>query len=127
MFDSPLATPETILVVNDDTKALADVSLIFRNGGLTVLSSASPEAALKISQEYVGTIDLLVIAVQMPGMSGPDLAERLIEQREALRVSLLDGYGDGEVLLLNYNWKITKRRSVAHVLRENVKEIVHSR
>ena len=127
MFDAPLATPETILVVNDNPGVLADVSLIFRNGGLTVLSAASPEAALEISQEYVGTIDLLVIAVQMPGMSGPDLAERLIEQREALRVSLLDGYGDGEVLLLNYNWKITKQGSMAHVLRENVKEIVHSR
>src|ERR1700685_997511 len=124
MFDAPLATPETILVVNDNPGVLADVSLILTNGGLTVLSASSPEAALKISEEYVGTIHLLVTAVQMPGMSGPDLAKRLIGQRKSLRVIMLDGYGNGELLLLNYGWNIVKRPSVAQVLREKVNEIL---
>ena len=61
----------------------------------------------------------------MPGMSGPDLANKLIEKRTDLRVMCMTGYTDGDLLLLNYGWHLIKKPFVATLLREKVEAILH--
>jgi len=122
----PGSAPETVLVVDGTPSVLAEVSLILKTSGFRVLSASSPEEALQISLDVSGTIDLLLTEVMMPGMSGPDLARRLTKQRTKLRVMMMTGYADGELLLLNYGWHMIEKQSIAKVLSEKVKAILHS-
>jgi YesN/AraC family two-component response regulator len=57
-----------------------------------VLQAANGTEALRVSNEHRGRIDLLLTDVLMPGMDGPELAERVAEQRPATRVLLMSGY-----------------------------------
>jgi DNA-binding NtrC family response regulator len=82
---------ETVLVVedNDAVRTLARRSLQQR--GYTVIEARSAEQAL----EWIGRgrrPDLLVTDVVMPGVSGPELAARLIEQHPQMRVLYMSGY-----------------------------------
>ncbi len=82
----------TILVAEDEdgVRQLAVQSLERR--GYRVLAAASGEEALKAAGAYDGTIHLLISDVVMPGMKGPELADRLRAMRPGIRVLLMSGY-----------------------------------
>ncbi|HYB95980.1 MAG TPA: ATP-binding protein [Vicinamibacterales bacterium] len=83
---------ETVLVAEDEESVrLLTVQSLERHG-YRVLAADSGEAALKIASTFDGTIDLLVSDVVMPGMKGPELAERLRAMRPGVRVLLMSGY-----------------------------------
>jgi signal transduction histidine kinase/CheY-like chemotaxis protein len=80
-----------ILVV-DDCADLAEVTGdILRTCGFDVQVTHSPAAAL--DGEYA--VDLLVTDVMMPGMSGPELAERMRRRLPGLPVVYMSGYLPG--------------------------------
>jgi two-component system, cell cycle sensor histidine kinase and response regulator CckA len=117
---------ETILVVNESASVLAEVSLLLKNTGFTVLSASTPAEAIKLSADFDGSIDLLLTSVMMPGMSGPDLAKQLIKKRMKLRVMMMTGYDDGKLLVLNYGWQLVAKTAIGKVLREKVNAVLHS-
>ena len=82
----------TVLVAEDEdgVRQLAVESLERR--GYRVLAAASGEEALKMAGAYDGTIHLLISDVVMPGMKGPELADRLRALRPGVRVLLISGY-----------------------------------
>jgi len=84
---------ETILLVEDDPalRGLAKTGL--QNFGYRVLEAASGPDALAIWAETSNPIDLLLTDLVMPGgMSGKDLAARLIQRKPHLRVLFTSGY-----------------------------------
>jgi len=84
--------PATVLVAEDEAnvRALAVETLARR--GYRVLSAASGEDALKVAGAFDGTIHLLISDVVMPGMKGPELADRFRAMRPGMRVLLISGY-----------------------------------
>jgi len=82
----------TVLVAEDEdgVRELAVETLERR--GYRVLVASSGEEALKIAHAYDGTIHLLISDVVMPGMKGPELADRLRVLRPGVRVLLMSGY-----------------------------------
>jgi len=123
---SPITHLETLLVVSNTASVLADVSFILNDDGFTVLSASTPEEAIRISENTTGPIDLLLTEAMMPGMSGPDLARKLMQQRQQLPVLMMTGYANGELLILNHGWHMVKAPSVAKVLRDTVNATLHS-
>ena len=90
--------PPTILLV-DDEDLLRDVAkTILRGHGYTVLEAKDGNDCLKIAQEYTGPIHLLVIDMFMPGMSGREVADRLVTLRERTRVLYMSGYPNEAIL-----------------------------
>jgi signal transduction histidine kinase/CheY-like chemotaxis protein/sensor domain CHASE-containing protein len=83
---------ETILLAEDEegVRQLAVESLERR--GYRVLAAASAENALKLASSHDGTIHLLITDVVMPGIKGPELADRLRAMRPGIRVLLISGY-----------------------------------
>jgi len=51
-----------------------------------VLRAASGEEALQVAQAHQGSIALALVDVIMPGMSGPEVAQRLHAARPDLKV-----------------------------------------
>jgi CheY-like chemotaxis protein len=117
---------KTVLVVNDSSGVLAVISSILRNSGFTVLAASTTEAAIQISLEFPGNIHLLLTEAMMPGMSGPDLAAYLRTSRTNLRVMMMKGYANGDLLVLNYGWLFARQPSVAKILTDLVNDIVSS-
>ena len=81
----------TILVVDDDLGLCHLIRLMLQQYGYTVLSALHGEAALLISQEHRGPVDLLLADIAMIGMSGPQLAQCLRETRPTLRLLFMSG------------------------------------
>ena len=80
----------TILLVEDNEMLRCMVRDLLTNYGFGVIEAESPEQAL---QMVAGRdIDLLVTDVVMPGLSGPELHERLQKQYPGLIVLFMSGY-----------------------------------
>jgi PAS domain S-box-containing protein len=88
---------ETILLAEDEAPVRGLAREVLQMLGYTVLEAASGEEALQRCQQHAGPVHLLVTDVVMPGMSGPELAERLASTSSALKVLYLTGYADDAV------------------------------
>lgn len=84
----------TVLLVEDEDMVREVTLKILRRGGYDVLTASGPEDALRIAREYDAPIHLLLTDVVMPGMKGPELADRLRGMRPAVRVLYMSGYAE---------------------------------
>jgi two-component system cell cycle sensor histidine kinase/response regulator CckA len=90
---------ETVLMVEDDETVGRVTRSMLSDLGYDVLAAAQGEEALEIAAHHPRPIDLLLTDVVMPGMRGPEVANRLLAIRPETRVVFMSGYA--EELLLN--------------------------
>jgi two-component system cell cycle sensor histidine kinase/response regulator CckA len=90
--ERPTGGTEVVLLVEDDDEVRALAGTILTQGGYTVLSAPDGKAALDLAAA-AGSIALLITDLMMPGLRGPELAERLIALRPGLRVLYISGFG----------------------------------
>jgi two-component system cell cycle sensor histidine kinase/response regulator CckA len=83
---------ETILVADDTPDVLLLVRDILEARGYTVLTANDGEEALRLAEAYTGLIHALLSDVVMPGLNGPELAERLTGTRSETKVIFMSGY-----------------------------------
>jgi PAS domain S-box-containing protein len=88
----PQAQGETILIVEDEIAILRLGQTILERLGYTVLTAASPGAALQQAEAYKGTIDLLITDVVMPEMNGRDLSGLMKKRHPDIRILFMSGY-----------------------------------
>ena len=82
----------TILVVEDEEGIREVVVHTLRECGYTVLEASDAKNALPLGEHYDGRIDLLLTDVVMPGMSGPEVASKVLATRPGLPVLYISGY-----------------------------------
>jgi two-component system cell cycle sensor histidine kinase/response regulator CckA len=85
---------ETILLVEDHQAVLDLAQQILEERGYRVLTARNGREALELVALRSRPIDLLVTDVIMPGMTGRELAERLLSGFSDLRVLYMSGYAD---------------------------------
>jgi CheY-like chemotaxis protein len=93
---APLATEghETLLLV-EDNDAIREISArALRRRGYTVFEARNAEEAIEWSATGGRRAEILITDVVMPGLSGPNLAARLMQQNPELRVLYMSGYTD---------------------------------
>ena len=88
---------ETVLLVEDEAAVRDLARQILELGGYTVLEAGHGDEALLLSEQQ-GPIHLLMTDVIMPGMSGPELAERLVKQHPEMKVLYVSGYTDEAIV-----------------------------
>jgi len=112
---------ETILVVEDEPVLRDLAQLILQEHGYYILTAASGVEALVVWEKHQGTIDLLLTDVVMPeGISGKELADRLLVQQPKLKVLFTSGYTVEELVKdgTRFLQKPYSRYSLAQAVRE---------
>ena len=89
---------ETILLVEDEEMVRRYTQTVLENNGYTVITApGGSESLAAIALQKCG-VDLLVTDVVMPGMSGKELAEKLLGACPTVKVLFLSGYAENAVV-----------------------------
>jgi signal transduction histidine kinase/HAMP domain-containing protein/ActR/RegA family two-component response regulator len=100
--DSPVAQvrggKETILIVEDEPVLRDLAHVILQECGYRVLEAASGPEALEVWKHHRDSIDLVLTDMVMPqGISGVDLAHKLLEAKPTLKLIFASGYSMDDV------------------------------
>ena len=83
----------------DPHPGLRELTRIFLESyGYRVLSAGSAEQAVEVSDQFGEPIHLLLTDVIMPGISGRQLAEKILTKRPKTRILYMTGYTDDMVV-----------------------------
>jgi CheY-like chemotaxis protein len=89
---------ETILIVEDEEILREMANEILQNYGYNILEASSGREAFDVWNRHTDEIHLLLTDMVMPeGISGVQLAERLLTDRPDLKIILTSGYSSNEV------------------------------
>jgi len=89
---------ETVLLVEDEESVRELVRETLKTRGYRVIEASDGIAAMRVSEEYQGNIEILITDVVMPGMSGRELAKRVAAARPNIRVLYLSGYTEDAII-----------------------------
>jgi PAS domain S-box-containing protein len=87
----------TLLVVEDADGLRQLTKRLLEREGYTVLVAANAEEAVQVFDQNP-EVEVLLTDVVMPGASGPELNEWLIERRPTLKVIYMSGYTDEAIV-----------------------------
>jgi len=79
-----------ILIIDDDVSIRHMLGRVLLGEGYTVVAAANGEAGLKIAEK--GGIDLILLDLKMPGMSGQETLKVLSAQRPGLPVIIISAF-----------------------------------
>ncbi len=132
LMTTPTATrgSETVLVVEDELVLREMARDFLIDCGYRILEASSGRQALQVWGKHRSEIDLLLTDMKMPeGISGMELAEKMLAEQPALRVIFTSGYSDdivsGEILERNHARFLPKPYSysdLTRIVRESLNE-----
>jgi two-component system cell cycle sensor histidine kinase/response regulator CckA len=87
-------TKPAILLVEDEDAVRRVISRMLSGRGYTVFESHRADDGLQVFLAHAQAIDLAIIDMVMPGMSGLDLASELSRLRPDIKVLYISGYSE---------------------------------
>ena len=87
----PITATRSVLVVADDPGVRALVARILRRDGAEVAVASGGREALRSLADGRARPTILVTDIEMPGMSGIELAARVVALRPGIRVVMMTG------------------------------------
>jgi two-component system, cell cycle sensor histidine kinase and response regulator CckA len=96
---------------------------LLKQGGYDLLVVEDGQQALQKSEEHKGRIDILVADIQMPGMTGADLAREIRRTRQDLRIMLLSPSVQG-LLVLDSTWHFLQKPFLPKSLLERIVDVI---
>jgi len=91
------AGEESVLLVEDDEAVRRLARDVLRLRGYAVTEARDGEEAVRIAEGWAEPLDLLITDLVMPGISGRELAARLVSRWPGLRVLFISGYTDDAI------------------------------
>jgi len=92
---------KTILFADDDGHLQKFVAALLKRCGYKVIVAANGKDALQKARGFDGVIHLLLSDVDMPGMTGIELAIQLNQERPDTKILLISGLPTGMLVLNN--------------------------
>ena len=121
---------ETILLVEDEPAILDITAQMLEQQGYTVLTAATPGAAIRLARDHSGGIDLLLTDIVMPEMNGRDLARRLLSLYPNLKRLFMSGYTASVIAhqgVLDAGVHFIQKPFTLHILAEKIRAALDSR
>jgi CheY-like chemotaxis protein len=89
---------EVVLLVEDEDAVRSLVRGLLRSRGYTVLEASNAAEAVRISNDFVGPIHILLTDVVMPEVSGRELADQLRQTRRDMTLLYMSGYTEDTIV-----------------------------
>jgi two-component system cell cycle sensor histidine kinase/response regulator CckA len=86
----------TILVIDDEEEVREVVEEVLQSRGVHVLSAADGSAAVELFRRHGPRIDVVLLDMNMPGMSGEAVFQELVNIRPDVKILLSTGYSEQE-------------------------------
>ena len=102
---------ETVLLVEDEDTLRNVTTQVLESCGYRVLAARNVKTAMKIFALHRGRINLLLTDLDLEGDNGADLAENLSASDPRLKVILMSGYSEREMVGTNSaipTWRISR-------------------
>ncbi|MBS2018706.1 MAG: response regulator [Deltaproteobacteria bacterium] len=102
-FPRKLLTPNrykddrAILLVDDDAGVRESMKRVLQQAGYRVLTAANAVEALNTVSRVAAQISLVILDVMMPGMTGPELAQKLLTMNLHAKVLFVSGYAPNDI------------------------------
>ena len=113
----------TILLAEDEVIFRDPLRKILERSGFSVHVAKDGCEALRIAREHLDRIDLLISDVQMPGMTGTDLATMLRFSKTELKVLLISA-DPRRTVALDPGWMFLQKPFLSKVIVEKIHEIL---
>ena len=88
----------TILVVDDEEIVRRTATSALERAGYTVLQASNGQEALAVYEQQPGSIDLVLLDMTMPVMSGEETLQALRKRYPHVKVILSSGYNEVEAI-----------------------------
>ena len=119
----PANSEKTILFADDDGQVQKFVSELLHRSGYKVILACDGNDALQKARDFQGIIHLLLSDVQMPGMTGIELAIQVNQERPDTKILLISGLDSG-MLVLNNGWQFLPKPFLADMLRDRIRDFL---
>ena len=86
-----------VLVVEDDASLRRLVVMLLQRNGLATIDAGTAAEGLALVRDRNGAVDLAILDLIMPGMSGLDLAGDFGREYPDLKILYISGYADSVV------------------------------
>ena len=113
----------TILFADDNGTLQTVVAEMLQRCGYHVLVAKNGNEALQKAREFDGVIHLLLSDVDMPGMTGIELAIQLNQERPDTKILLISGLAAG-LLVLNNSWQFLPKPFMSDMLRDRIRDFL---
>ena len=121
---------EVVLLVEDEDNIREPAVEILESKGYQVLSAPDAVQALAVADGHRGPIHILVTDVVMPGLSGNQLAQRLLHRRPEIQVLYISGYPEDSIShhgVLNADQHFLQKPFPPGQFLEKVREVLDAR
>jgi DNA-binding NtrC family response regulator len=116
---------ETILIVDDEPVLRSMAEIMLTRYGYQAITVGRGEEVLRVlDQQPHLRIDLAVLDVVMPDMSGPELAVEIQRMRPGLRILFITGYPDQYAALAERNFPVLTKPFTSVRLIRKVREVL---
>lgn len=110
----------TILLAEDESSLRQMLGLILQAAGYRLVVAEDGRQAIQLAREHAGRIDLLLSDIEMPGLTGPDVAQELLRTRPNLKVMLMSGCSSA-LGVLEQGWRFLQKPFAPHLLLEEIR------
>lgn len=128
LSQTPIGGSETVLLVEDESSVRELVRETLTSRGYKVIEAEDGLAGMKLTETFVGNIDILITDLVMPGMSGRELAQRVAAARPSIKVLYLSGYTEDAIIhegVLDPGRAFLQKPFTLHGLARKVREVLH--
>jgi DNA-binding response OmpR family regulator len=114
---------KTILFADDDSQLQKFVVALLTRCGYNLITACNGVEALQKARLFDGPIHLLLSDVEMPGMTGIELAIQLNLERPDTKILLISGLETG-LLVLNNGWQFLPKPFMSDMLRDRIRDFL---
>jgi len=91
---APAAGAVRVLLIDDEAAFLKSLARLFQRRGMVVFTAANGEEGLRVLEQ--NEVDVAVIDLKMPGLSGLEVLKRLKEKKPEVEALILTGHATVE-------------------------------
>jgi two-component system, cell cycle sensor histidine kinase and response regulator CckA len=113
----------TILLAEDEQLVRSFVLALLQKNGYNVIVAVDGFDALEKAKEHKGQIHLLVSDIQMPRMTGIELATQLQIERPGPGILLISGM-DAGMLVLDHGWQFLPKPFMPDLLKKQIETML---